>query len=209
MPIALPFVAPILAADSGPADLDLLSTQPRTLDNDMLSSLFPRSSIYKSLDDDGHGHAFDTGNTALFSADELDEENENSHASDHATQASSITRQQRGHRYQPSLPDPFEHMPQTGTIPTHLPLITSAPASPGSEDDRRRMPAGQGKTGNDAPQLDPFGERSGYTDDPMASLSKRLNSPYGVGARDGDASEPVQSLQVGQGAEEDEPPTSM
>jgi hypothetical protein len=148
----------------------------------MLSSLFPRSSIYKSLDDEGHGHAFDAGNTALFNADEPDEDEQVDHRS-------GMTGGHRGHRHQPSLPDPFEHTPKTGIIPAQLPLIQSAPTSPGPHGrDRADSPAQDGDSVAVETSLDPFGGHAAYSDDPMAALSQRLTRPYGV-TREEDAAE--------------------
>ena len=181
----------------------------------MLSSLFPRSSIYKSLDEDRHSHAFDAGNTALFNADELDEEeDEDAHASGHAPRQGNLTGVQRGHRYQPSLPDPFEHMPKTGTIPANLPLITSAPTSPNSirspatHDDRGTTLAGEDMAAGTS-YVDPFQAHHDYSDDPMAAMSQRLNSPYGVKEHDvSRAGREVPNQAVRQHSEA-EPPTSM
>lgn len=177
----------------------------------MLSSLFPRSSIYKSLDDDRHSHAFDAGNTALFNADELEDEDEHGHESDHAAaaQGSTMTGEQRGHRYQPSLPDPFEHMPKTGTIPTNLPLITSAPTSPSPAHDRPSVPT-EGDIVAGSSRVDPFEEAQyDYNDDPMAAMSHRLNSPYAVGEHDGGTAERTSADQRGHHHPEAEPPRSM
>lgn len=168
----------------------------------MLSSLFPRSSIYKSLDDEGHGNAFDAGNTALFHTDEPDEDEQVDHRS-------SMTGGHRGHRHQPSLPDPFEHSPKTGTIPAQLPLIQSAPTSPGPhEGDRADTHAQEGSSVAAGATLDPFGGHAAYSDDPMAALSQRLSRPYAV-PRDEDTAEDEEGHPDTHHLDEAGPPKSM
>lgn len=181
---ALEFIYPGQAYSRPPERLATLFhlNWTSTPNNDMLSSLFPRSSIYRSLDDTdhAHGHGFDTGNTALFNADELEE------GTDHAAGITSVNAQ-RGHRPQPSLPDPFEHMPKTGTVPPQLPLIRSAPTSPGSAAGSQHDDRGTGEEATEAARTfaaDPFTSHQGFSDDPMTAMSERFNSPYGTTRHD-------------------------
>lgn len=173
----------------------------------MLSSLFPRSSIYKSLDDRDNAHGFDTSNTALFDADGLED------GFDHATSRNSVTGR-RGHVSQPSLPDPFEHMPKTGTVPQQLPLIKSAPTSPASatsqQYDQATAPVRDDESIHAAMSTaDPFTNHEGFSNDPMTAMSERLNSPYGTNRHNAAMREQQDGLGETHTLDEGGPPKSM
>lgn len=180
----------------------------------MLSSLFPRSSIYKDLDDDRHNHGFDTDNTALFSADEHLEDDEAVASADHAATSAGMTGRQFGHRYQASLSDPFEKVPKTGTMLPQLPLIPSGSAGPSratspSERDRGRKQAVENSQVAPRSSMDPFAGADVYTNDPMAALSQRLNNPFGSQQRPEAGLDGDHLHDEDQHREEEEPPKSM
>jgi hypothetical protein len=158
----------------------------------MLSSLFPRSSIYKSIDDEGEGHPFDKGNTALFhKADEVVADGIHlDHAQSSNTGVTASKHGQHGHRHQQSLPDPFEQIPKPAGTTAQLPLIVSAPPSPSaslrseSHDREQDIRLQDGHARIQGSLLDPFAAHHDDEvdeDNPMAALSRQMNAPLTAG----------------------------